>query len=123
MKIGFIGSGWRTRTYWRIIRMLPERFEISGVYFRDAEKAAAYEAEGQPFGGKAYTDLDEFLAAGHDMVMILIPRKAVLPYIEKDNKSTLTFYQNHTKNPFVAKIYCNIHMTRIAFHQLFHYYE
>ena len=83
MKIGFIGSGWRTRTYWRIIRMLPERFEISGVYFRDAEKAAAYEAEGQPFGGKAYTDLDEFLAAGHDMVMILIPRKAVLPYIEK----------------------------------------
>lgn len=83
MKIGFIGSGWRTRTYWRIIRALPQRFEISGVFFRSAEKAAAYEAEGLPFGGKAYTDLDEFLAAGHDMVMILIPRKAVLPYIEK----------------------------------------
>lgn len=79
MKIGFIGSGWRTQGYWRIIRQLPEHFTISGVFFRSAEKAAAFEA-GNP--GLAYTDLDQFLEQDHDCVMILVPRQAVLEYVE-----------------------------------------
>ena len=80
MKIGFIGNGWRTEGYWRIVRQAPEKFEISGVLFRNEEKARAFEARGL---GPAYTDLDEFLRQKHDMVFVLLPRQVVLPYIEK----------------------------------------
>ena len=76
MKIGFIGNGWRTRGYWRIVRQVPEEFEVSGVLFRNAEKAAAFTE------WPAFTDLDAFLEQPHDMVMILLPRQVVLPYIE-----------------------------------------
>ncbi len=77
MKIGFIGNGWRTRGYWRIIKQVPEEFEISGVLFRNPEKAAAFTL------APAFTDLDTFLQQDHDMIFILIPRSVVLPYIEK----------------------------------------
>ncbi len=80
MKIGFIGNGWRANGYWRVIHQVPEKFEISGVLFRSAEKAAAYNAR---HPGRAFTDMDEFLRQDHDMVFILLPRGVVLPYIEK----------------------------------------
>ena len=79
MKIGFIGNGWRTEGYWRIVKQVPEKFSISGVLFRDAAKAAAFELRGL---GPAFTDLDAFLRQKHDMVFILLPRNVVLPYIE-----------------------------------------
>ena len=80
MRIGFIGNGWRANGYWRVIRQVPERFEVSGVLFRDAGKAAAYDAKSP---GLAFTDLDAFLKQDHDMVFILLPRSVVLPYIER----------------------------------------
>ena len=80
MKIGFIGNGWRTRGYLRIVRQVPERFEVSGILFRDPEKAAAFEKE---FPGKTYTDIDRFLQADHDMVFLLLPRQVVPDYVEK----------------------------------------
>ncbi len=76
MKIGFIGNGWRTRGYWRIVRQVPEAFQISGVLFRDPAKAQAFTQ------APAFTDLTDFLQQDHDMIMILIPRKVVFPYIE-----------------------------------------
>ena len=77
MKIGFIGNGWRTRGYWRIVKQVPEEFEISSILFRNPEKAAACRE------GRAFTDLEEFLRQEHDMIFILLPRSVVLPYIEK----------------------------------------
>ncbi len=79
MKIGFIGNGWRTEGYWRIVHEVPEEFEISGVLFRNPDKAAAF---GKTHPGLAFTELDAFLGQDHDMVFILLPRHIVLPYIE-----------------------------------------
>ena len=79
MKIGFIGNGWRTQGYWRIVRQVPEKFEISGVLFRDAKKAAAFN-ESHP--GLAFTELEAFLGQPHDMVFILLPAEVMLPYAE-----------------------------------------
>ena len=79
MKIGLIGNGWRTRGYLRILRQVPERFQLSGVLFRNAQKAAAF---GRDNPGLAYTDLEQFLCQPHDMVMILLPREVLLPYME-----------------------------------------
>ena len=80
MKIGFIGNGRRSRIYWRVVRQLPEKFEFSGVLFRDPEKAAAFDKE---HPGKAYTDIDTFLQQDHDMIFLLLPREVVLSYVEK----------------------------------------
>ena len=80
MKIGFIGNGWRANGYWRIVRQVPEKFEVSGVLFRSARKAAEYSRQ---YPEKAYTDIDDFLGQDHDMVFILLPRGVLLPYIEK----------------------------------------
>ena len=80
MKIGFIGNGWRTRGYLRIVRQVPEKFEVSGILFRNAEKAALFEKE---YPGKTYTDIDTFLKQDHDMVFLLLPREVVPAYVEK----------------------------------------
>lgn len=80
MKIGFIGNGWRMHGYERVIRQLPDKFQISGVLFRDGEKAEAFEKNNP---GLAFRDVDCFLQQKHDMVFILLPRSVVLPYIEK----------------------------------------
>lgn len=79
MKIGFIGNGWRTQGYWRIVKQVPEHFEMSGVLFRSAEKASAFSAL---HPGLAFTDLDAFLHQKHDMVFILLPSEVLPPYIE-----------------------------------------
>ena len=79
MKIGFIGNGWRTQGYWRVVKQVPEKFEISGVLFRNAEKAAAFEAD---HPGLAFTDLDAFLQQPHDMVFILLPAQVIPLYAE-----------------------------------------
>ena len=79
MKIGFIGNGWRTQGYWRVVKQVPEKFEISGVLFRNAEKAAAFEAD---HPGLAFTDLDAFLQQPHDMVFILLPAHVIPLYAE-----------------------------------------
>ena len=80
MKIGFIGNGWRTQGYLRIVKQVPEKFEVSGILFRDPAKAAAFE---EKYPGKTYTDLDTFLKQDHDIVFLLLPREVILPYIEK----------------------------------------
>ncbi len=80
MKIGFIGNGWRTRGYLRIVKQVPEKFEVSGVLFRNREKAREFEKAGI---GRALTDIDEFLRQDHDMVFLLLPREVVPEYTEK----------------------------------------
>ena len=79
MKIGFIGNGWRTHGYWRIVNQVPEKFEFSGVLFRNPDKAAAFN-ETHP--GLAFTELAEFLKQPHDMVFILLPAQVLPSYVE-----------------------------------------
>ena len=80
MKIGFIGNGWRTQGYWRVVKQVPEKFEISGVLFRSPEKAAAF---GETHPGLAFTNLEAFLRQPHDMVFILLPAHVLPPYVRE----------------------------------------
>ena len=80
MKIGFIGNGWRTEGYLRVMKQVPEKFEVSGILFRDPVKAAAFDKN---YPGKTYTDIDTFLKQDHDMIFVLLPREVVLSYVEK----------------------------------------
>lgn len=80
IKLGIIGNGWRTGAYLRIVKELPELFELTGIFFRDAAKASAFEQSG---GGRAYTSWNEFIGSNNDYVILSVARKAVLEYCER----------------------------------------
>lgn len=66
--------------YLRVVKQVPEKFELSGMLFRNADKAAAFEKE---YPGRAFTDIDRFLAEKHDMILVLLPCAVLPPYLEK----------------------------------------
>lgn len=78
IRVGIIGNGWRTGFYLRVIDALPDTFELTGMLFRNSEKASRF-AQERP--GKAFTDLDKFLAQNPDYVILCV-RGAALAYSE-----------------------------------------
>ena len=42
IKFGIIGSGWRSEFYLRIAALMPEKFEVSGIYIRNPQKKEAF---------------------------------------------------------------------------------
>lgn len=79
IKIGIIGGGWRAAFYTRIARLVPDRFEVTRVYMRDPEKAAAYAAH---FGVATTQDWRQ-ACEGADYVILCVKRDAMLPFLEK----------------------------------------
>lgn len=79
-KVGFIGCGWRSETYFRIIKSLPEEFTISGIFCHTQKSVEKMDRMGL---GPVFTDLEAFLNEAHDFVFMLIPRKENVSYLEK----------------------------------------
>ncbi|GLV55657.1 hypothetical protein KDH_25010 [Dictyobacter sp. S3.2.2.5] len=68
---GIIGGGWRSTFFVQIARALPQRFHISGVVVRDAEKGAQFE---QQWDVPTFRTLDDLLNAGKlDFVVLSVP--------------------------------------------------
>lgn len=44
IEFGIIGGGWRAEFFLRIAKMLPERFNITGIMVRNPGKGAAIES-------------------------------------------------------------------------------
>lgn len=80
LKIGFIGAGWRAHGYIRVIQEFRHRMVVSGILAHSQERALELEKE---FPGKVDTDLEDFMGRDHDFVMVLVPRKDVLHFIEE----------------------------------------
>ncbi len=80
VKIGFIGSGWRAHGYWNVIRELPEKFEVAAVLTHSGASRKETERE---YPGRVYDQFDEFVKQEMDFVMLLVPRRFVLGYVEK----------------------------------------
>ena len=59
IKFAIIGAGWRTDFFMRIAQALPERFVVTGVLVRNAEKRAAFAAR---WGVPVTDSLDGLLA-------------------------------------------------------------
>ncbi len=59
IRFGIVGAGWRSEFYLRIAKAMPERFEVSGMMVRNAEKRPRFE---QRWGVKTFATLDEMLA-------------------------------------------------------------
>ena len=70
IKLAIVGGGFRAKFYLRIARALPERFAITGMLIRDAEKGATLENE---WGVKTHRTLDGALAAKPTFVVTSVP--------------------------------------------------
>ena len=70
MKIKFAvyGSGWRSEFFLRVANALPERFEVTGLITRSAEKAKKLSSR---FGVKCYNTAEELLQTEKPMFMVV----------------------------------------------------
>ena len=73
-RYGIIGSGWRSQAFVRLAQRMPDRFAVTGIVTRTAERGAEVEAE---WGTPAYRDADALLAAAPvDFVITSVPHSA-----------------------------------------------
>lgn len=77
---GIVGGGWRTQFFLRVARELPERFQVSGVVVRNAEKGQGMEAE---WNVTTYRNLDALLDASRvDFVVVSVPCAVTPPMLQ-----------------------------------------
>ncbi len=66
-----VGAGWRASVFLRMVYLMPDRFEVTGVVTRRAEVGAELEAA---WGVTTYRDLETLLAADRpDFVVLSVP--------------------------------------------------
>jgi predicted dehydrogenase len=70
-RFGIVGSGWRTQFYLRLTRLMPERFHVTGVVTRGAERGREVE---QAWGVPTHRSVKELLATGDpEFVLVAVP--------------------------------------------------
>ena len=76
-----IGAGWRTEFFLRIVKALPERFDISGILVRNEDRGREV---AEKWGVKTYTDLDNLIEkANPSFVVVSVPRNLAPDLIRK----------------------------------------
>lgn len=81
IQFDIIGGGYRTRAYLQIARAMPDRFQVGGMFVRDATKGQALEAQ---WNVKTYRTLDELLHVSRaHFVVVSLPR-SVTPLILRE---------------------------------------
>jgi predicted dehydrogenase len=71
VRFGLVGSGWRGQFFRRLARQAPDRFAVTGVVTRSAERGAQVEAE---WGVPSFRTAAELLAADPgDFVIVSVP--------------------------------------------------
>jgi len=73
IRLGIVGGGWRARFFITAAQHLPEIFELTGVYLRNPEKAAALSAE---LNIPTFTSLEELAATKPEYVVVSVSRTA-----------------------------------------------
>lgn len=86
IRFAIIGGGWRAAFYQRVVRELPDRFQIMGVVVRDAAKGRQI---ADTWRVPTCGTLDELLRAGTpDFVAVSVPRAAapdiIAALVERD---------------------------------------
>ena len=80
IRFGMIGSGWRAEFYLRIAAALPEQFEVTSVFIRDADKAERF---GKQFGVKTTTSLEELYNENPNYVVLTTKHGTVFGYLNQ----------------------------------------
>lgn len=69
-RYGIVGSGWRTGFFHRLAEAMPERFTVSGVVTRTAERGQEVEREWRV---PTYRSVGELAADKPDFVIVSVP--------------------------------------------------
>jgi len=72
IRFGIVGSGWRSEFFQRIAKALPERFEVTGVVTRSAERGRAVE---EAWDVPTYRTVEELVATRPKFVVVSVPRE------------------------------------------------
>jgi predicted dehydrogenase len=75
LRFGVVGSGWRAEFFVRMARLLPDRFTVTGVVARSAERGAEVE---RIWGVPTVRTVGDLLAesARPELVVVAVPRTA-----------------------------------------------
>lgn len=77
-KFVMIGYGWRADFFYRIVKELPEQFEITGAVLRTKERAKEVAEREKVF---ATDDLEKALDTKPDFVVLCVPRAITKEYL------------------------------------------
>lgn len=80
IRFAVIGGGWRTDFFVRIAKALPQQFEISSVFLRDAAKRQAWENER---GIRAASSLNDLLKDSPEFLVLCITKKYIVEKLEQ----------------------------------------
>ncbi|MBA2396275.1 MAG: Gfo/Idh/MocA family oxidoreductase [Ktedonobacteraceae bacterium] len=72
IRFGIVGGGWRSLFFLRIAQVMPEQFEVAGIFVRNTAKAQELATT---WNVKTYTTLDELLKINDlRFVVVSVPR-------------------------------------------------
>lgn len=74
IKFGVIGSGWRSEFYLRIAALLPNIFNVSGVYIRNTEKRAEFSKK---YAYPIFDNLDDLLKTDFDFIVSCVNKASI----------------------------------------------
>ncbi len=72
---GVVGAGWRAEFYLRIAALVPEKFEVTGIFVRNPD---ARHKIADTYSVKVCESLDELLDTGCDFVVSCVGSKSIL---------------------------------------------
>jgi predicted dehydrogenase len=82
-----VGTGWRSEFFLRIAASLPERFTVTGLVSRSAEKREAY---AKAWGVPTFASIDEMAErSAARFAVVSVPRTAVVDQIEALTKCNM----------------------------------
>lgn len=74
IKFGIIGAGWRSEFYLRIAALVPEKFSVSGIYIRNAEKKEEFSKK---YNVNIFDNLDDLLKTDFDFIVSCVNKDSI----------------------------------------------
>ncbi|MBO7519811.1 MAG: Gfo/Idh/MocA family oxidoreductase, partial [Clostridia bacterium] len=75
VRYGVIGAGWRAEFYLRIAALCPERFSVSGVFIRNAQKRKEFSRK---FSVPVFDSLDGLLKTDFDFLVSCVSKENIV---------------------------------------------
>lgn len=78
INFGIIGAGWRSEFYLRIASLVPEEFNVTGIYIRNSEKKKEFSHK---YNVKIVDSLDELIMTNPDFVVSCVNKDGICDMI------------------------------------------
>ena len=78
VNFGIVGAGWRSEFYLTIASLVPEKFNVSGIYIRSSEKQKEFS---QKYNVKMVNSIDELIMTNPDFIVSCVNKDGVCDMI------------------------------------------